>query len=67
MTNSPLLMHDTLPGPPGVWPARAEAKSMNSCPVPDFSRKAPKTTNRITYVAETASGIPKIPSVVRYS
>jgi hypothetical protein len=39
---------------------------MKNCPAPDFSRKAPKMMNRITYDAATPSGIPKRPSVVKY-
>jgi hypothetical protein len=56
---------EIFPGPPRAPPVTARAKSMKNCPVPDFSRKAPKTTKRITYVADTATGIPQIPSVVR--
>ena len=43
------------------------AKSMNSCPVPLFSMKAPKITNSITYDADTPSVEPKMPSVERYT
>ena len=38
----------TLPGPPAVWPVMPMAKSMNSCPVPVRSMKAPNSTKIIT-------------------
>jgi hypothetical protein len=46
--NSALEMHEIFPGPPRVQPVMAEAKSMKSCPVPDFSKKVPKTMKRMT-------------------
>ena len=46
-------------------PAMALARFMKNCPAPDFSRKAPKMMNRITYEAATPSGMPKSPSVVK--
>lgn len=55
----------TLPGPPAVWPVSESAKSMKSWPVPLFSMNAPKSTNRITYEADTPSVEPKMPSVDR--
>ena len=64
--NMALVMQATLAGPPAVWPASAMAKSMNSLPVPDFSTRAPNTMNSTMYVAETLSGMPSTPSVVRY-
>jgi hypothetical protein len=35
---------DTLPGPPAAAPVSAMAKSMNNCPVPVRSMKAPNST-----------------------
>ncbi len=58
---------DTLPGPPAVCPVSAMAKSMNNCPVPVRSMNEPKSTKISTYEADTERGIPKIPSVVKYS
>ena len=43
------------------------AKSMNSLPVPLFSMNAPKSTNIMTYEADTPRVAPKIPSVERYT
>ena len=65
--NSPLVMQDTLAGPPACRPVRAMAKSMNSLPMPMRSTMAPKTMNSTMKVAETATGMPKMPSVVRNS
>ena len=42
--NSADETHDTLPGPPAVWPVRLMAKSMNSWPVPVRSMNAPNST-----------------------
>ena len=65
--NRPLVMTATLASPPLVWPARASAKSMNSWPAPLRSTNAPNQMNSITQVADTDSGMPKLPSVVSYS
>ncbi len=46
--NRLLLMTDTLPGPPAVWPVKASAKSMNSLPVPVRSMKLPNRTKIMT-------------------
>ena len=43
--NRPDEITATLAGPPGVAPASAMAKSMNSWPVPVCSTNAPKTMN----------------------
>jgi hypothetical protein len=43
-----LEMQEIFPGPPRVRPVIAEAKSMKSWPVPDFSRKVPKIIKRMT-------------------
>ena len=59
-------MTATLAGPPAAQPAMASAMSMNSLPMPVFSRNAPKRMNRKMKVAETPRGMPRIPSVVKY-
>ena len=63
--NRPLVMQATLAGPPACRPVRAIAKSMNSWPTPMRSTMAPKMMNSTMKVAETATGMPKMPSVVR--
>ena len=65
--NRPLVMQATLAGPPACLPVRAMAKSMKSLPTPMRSTIAPKIMNSTMKVAETATGMPKIPSVVRNS
>ena len=54
-------------GPPGVAPVKACATLMNQSPAPLFSRKAPKIRKIMTKVAETPSGMEKMPSSVRNS
>jgi len=56
----------TLAGPPGLCPARARASSLKSRAPPLLARKAPKSTNMKTKVAETPRATPKMPSEVRY-
>ena len=36
----------TLAGPPLEEPARARAKSLKNCPIPDLARTAPNRTNK---------------------
>jgi hypothetical protein len=43
-----LEIQEIFPGPPRVHPVMADAKSMKSWPVPDFSRNVPKMMKRIT-------------------
>ena len=42
----PEAITDTFAGPPLVWPAKASAKSLNSCPMPDLLITAPKRIKR---------------------
>jgi hypothetical protein len=44
----PLAITETLAGPPILWPTAARGKSMKNFWAPLFSRKAPKSTKRIT-------------------
>ena len=55
----------TFAGPPVVRPAIAVENSMKKRPVPSRSAKAPNRTKRKRNVADTLSGMPKMPSVVR--
>jgi len=44
----PLAITATLAGPPTLCPTAARGKSMKNFWAPDFSKKAPKRTNRMT-------------------
>jgi hypothetical protein len=55
-----------LAGPPRVLPAMAMAKSRKNLPAPVRSNIAPYKMNSSTNLADTPSGIPKMPSVVKY-
>jgi hypothetical protein len=54
-----------LAAPPTWRPVKALARSVKKCPAPDESSVAPKSTNRNTLPADTASGVVQIPSTVR--
>ena len=62
----PLASTATLAGPPTKRPAAARARSMKNLPRPVLCRNAPNRMNRKTKEAETPSGMPNRPSVVRY-
>ncbi len=53
-------------GPPLLRPVRAKARSIKNLPAPEMFSTAPKRTNRKMNVADTPSGTPKMPSVLRY-
>ena len=55
----------TLAGPPTLLPAMATARSLKYCPTPVLTRKAPNSRNRNMNVADTYSGVPRIPSLVK--
>ena len=56
----------TFAGPPVAFPAIALAISIKNCPIPVRSKKAPNKINKKIKVEHTASGVPMIPSVVKY-
>ena len=53
-------------GAPRVRPAMRAARVISSAPPPAASSTAPNSTNRYTKSALTPSGMPQIPSDVRY-
>ena len=55
-----------LAGPPLDLPVRALAISIKTLPAPEFSNTAPNKTIKITNVAVTPKGVPKIPLPPRY-
>ena len=59
---NPLPSTATLAGPPGVPPNTLWAKSIMNWVAPDISRKAPKMTNRKTYLNITPAAGPNTPS-----
>jgi hypothetical protein len=56
---------DTLAGPPRVWPTSEKAMRIRYSPAPVRSSTAPNSTNANTKVADTPTGMPRMPSVVR--
>ena len=61
---SPLAITETFAAPPILCPTAARGKFMKNFCAPDFSKKAPNRTNRITYVARTLAIMPKTPSLL---
>ena len=54
----------TFAGPPLALPAIALQASIKNCPIPVFSRKAPKRIKRKIKVEQAPIGVHIIPSVV---
>ena len=56
---------ETFAGPPELLPNTRRAKSMMNCVAPDSSRKAPKITNKKTYLNITLAAGPNTPRLCR--